>query len=69
MLSVQLMLEVTRRTHLCAGRPLLDDACLQAKYCLDAPDEVQDGAEWFEDDEADCCGPVPRFVSLRDGSA
>ena len=43
----------------------MDDACAQARYCLDAPDEVQDGAEWFDDAELDCRGPVPRMVPLR----
>ena len=47
MLSVQLMCEVSRRTLADEriSRPLLDDACLQAAYCLDAPGEVKDGAE------------------------
>ena len=65
MLSISLLLEVNRRANLAAGRPLMDDACAQARYCLDAPDEVQDGAEWFDDAELDCRGPVPRMIPLR----
>ena len=66
MLSLQLMVEVSRRFgHARGMRDLLDDACVQARYCLDATDEVQDGAEWYEDEEADCCGVVPRIVQLR----
>lgn len=69
MLSMQLMCEVSRRTLADEriSRPLLDDACLQAAYCLDAPDEVQDGMEWYEDEDfSDCCGPVPRMVAVRE---
>lgn len=65
MLSIRLMLEINRRAHLCAGRPLLNDACVQAAYCLDAPDEVQDGCEFFDDQELDLAGPVPRLIPLR----
>lgn len=69
MLSMKLMCEVSRRTLADEriSRPLLDDACLQAAYCLDAPSEVQDGMEWYEDkDFSDCCGPVPRVVEVRE---
>ncbi len=71
MLSMMLMVEASRRfTAPGSLRVLLDDACLQAAYCLDAPDEVKDGAEWYEDEDfSDCCGPVPRIVSVRDGCA
>jgi hypothetical protein len=64
---MQLMVEVSRRsTGHVSLRALLEDACLQAKYCLDAPSEVQDGMQWYEDEDfADCCGPVPRMVELR----
>jgi hypothetical protein len=66
MLSISLLLEVNRRAGLTAGRPLMDDTRVQAAYCLDAPDEVQDGTEWYEDDDfSDCCGPVPRLIPLR----
>lgn len=69
MLGVHLMLEVSRR-YQSSGvprsiRPLLEDACLQAKYCLDAPDEVQDGAEWFADPETDTFGVIPRVIDVR----
>jgi len=69
MLSMKLMCEVSRRTLADEqiSRPLLDDACLQAAYCLDAPDDVQDGMEWYEDEDfSDCCGPVPRMVAVRE---
>lgn len=69
MLSMQLMCEVSRRTLADEriSRPLLDDACLQAAYCLDAPDEVQDGMEWWQDpDFVDVRGPVPRTVAARE---
>lgn len=68
MLSVQLMLESSRRQHGgWACRRLLDDATLQAAYCLDAPDEVQDGMEWWQDPEfGDVRGPVPRMVTVRE---
>lgn len=69
MLSMHLMVAVSEKAMRVPGwlsRPLLDDAILQAAYCLDAPDTVQDGAEWFEDIEwSDCSGPVPRLISLR----
>lgn len=68
MLSMQLMVEAARRfTAPGALSVVLDDAILQAAYCLDAPSKVQDGMEWYEDEDfADCCGPVPRVVELRD---
>jgi len=67
MLSVQLMVEASRRFKPPGAlRVLLDDAALQARYCLDAPDEVQDGMQWYEDpDFDDISGPVPRMVDLR----
>ena len=68
MLSVQLMLESSRRQRPgWACRRLLDDACVQAVYCLDAPHEVQDGMTWWQDPEfEDVRGPVPRMVELRE---
>lgn len=68
MLSVHLLLECSRRQRgEWACQRLLDDACLQAAYCLDAPHEVQDGTTWWQDPEFDdVCGPVPRMVELRD---
>jgi hypothetical protein len=34
---------------------------------MDAPDTVQDGMQWYADeDDADLCGPVPRLVELRE---
>jgi hypothetical protein len=66
MLSVQLMLEVNRRCNHDAGELLLRDACLQAAYCMDAPDEVQDGMHWWDDPELDVHGAVPRVVELRE---
>lgn len=69
MLSLQLMVAVSEKAMRDPGwlsRPLLDDAVIQAAYCLDAPDTVHDGAEWYEDPEwSDCSGPVPRIVELR----
>lgn len=67
MLSVELMLECSRRQRgEWACRLLLDDACVQAAYCLDAPHEVQDGMTWWQDPEFDDVrGPVPRTVELR----
>lgn len=66
MLSVQLMLESSKRQAPgWACRNLLDDATLQAAYCLDAPDEVQDGMEWWQDPEfEDVRGPVPRTAAV-----
>lgn len=66
MLSVNLMLEVNRRCNHHAGESLLRDACLQAAYCMDAPDEVQDGMHWWDDSELDVHGAVPRVVGLRE---
>jgi hypothetical protein len=69
MLWLALTVEASRRFKSPGGslRVLLDDAYVQAKYCLDAPDEVQDGMEWFQDPEfTDMCGPVPRIVAVRD---
>ena len=68
MLSIQLMLESSKRQGPnWACRKLLDDACLQAAYCLDAPQHVQDGMEWWQDPElTDVHGPVPRMVELRE---
>lgn len=68
LLGISLMLEMSRRGG--AQLPLLDDCSVQARYCLDAPDEVQDGVEWWQDPEfTDVRGPVPRFVSIRRGFA
>lgn len=69
MLSLKLMSEVSRRipADRRVPRTLLDDACVQAAYCLDAPHTVEDGVEWFEDpDFADVRGPVPRIVEVRE---
>ena len=68
MLSLQLQLECWRRHQdQLACRRLLDDATLQAAYCLDAPDQVQDGMEWWQDPEfSDVRGPVPRMVAVRE---
>ena len=70
MLGINLMCELSRRY---TGprvpgvniRPLLEDACLQERYCLDAPDTVQDGVEWFNDLEYEVSGVVPRMIELR----
>lgn len=69
MLWLELTVEASRRFKAPGGslRALLDDAYVQAKYCLDAPDEVQDGMEWHQDpDFADVRGPVPRMVAVRE---
>ena len=69
MLWLELTVEASRRFNGPGGslRALLDDAYVQAKYSLDAPDEVQDGMEWYEDEDfSDCCGPVPRMVAVRE---
>jgi hypothetical protein len=64
LLGVDLMIAMSRR----GGNtlPLLDDCSTQARYCLDATDEVQDGAEWFADDEFDMSGVVPRIIQARE---
>jgi hypothetical protein len=68
MLSVELLLESSRReAPRWPWRHLVDDACLQAAYCLDAPHEVQDGVQWVEDPHVTGLrGPVPRMVELRE---
>lgn len=48
---------------------VVGDAGDQARHAasMDAPDTVQDGMEWYVDeDDPDCCGPVPRLVELRE---
>lgn len=48
---------------------VVGDAGDQARHAasIDAPDTVQDGMEWYVDeDDPDCCGPVPRLVELRE---
>ena len=67
-LSMMLMVEASRRfTAPGVLRVLLDDACVQASYCIDAPAEVQDGVEWFQDEDiADCSGAVPRWIDVRE---
>ena len=68
MLSMHLMDAASERAMRDPGwlsRHLLDDAILQAAYCLDAPDEVQDGVEWHESEVSELSGPVPRIIELR----
>jgi hypothetical protein len=68
MLWLYLTVETSRRFKAPGGslRVLLDDAYVQAKYCIDAPDEVQDGIEWYQDpDSVEVRGPVPRMVAAR----
>lgn len=71
MLSVQLMLESSKRQGPdWACRNLLQDACLQAAYCLDAPQQVEDGMTYWQDPELEGVrGPVPRMVELREPAA
>lgn len=68
MLSLELILEASKRQGSeQACRILLDDASMQSAYCLDAPSEVQDGMEWWQDPELDDVnGAVPRVVKLRE---
>lgn len=66
-LGVDLLIEASKRAGTSRNvRPLLDDARVQAAYCIDAPDEVQDGMMWWQDPEFDDVhGAVPRVVSIR----
>ena len=66
MLNLNLMSEIICRAGSIGGvGHLLRDTALQAAMCLDAPDTVEDGVEWFED--YGMAGPVPRVVELRGG--
>ena len=69
-LSVSLMSEASRRVNGNADhlRHLLGDAAVQSAYCLDAPEWIEDGAEWFYScwsGADDISGPVPRMILLR----
>lgn len=68
MLMLELMTEASRRYGSGPGwAAVVGDASDQAQHGMDAPDEVQDGIEWYADDEyAEVCGPVPRMVALRE---
>ena len=68
MLMLELMTEASRRYGSGAGwAAVVGDAGGQARHGMDAPDEVQDGMEWYADEEdAEVCGPVPRMVALRE---
>ena len=68
MLMLELMAEASKRYGSGPGwGAVVGDAGDQARHGMDAPDTVQDGMEWFADeDDADCCGPVPRLVDLRE---
>ena len=65
---LELMTEASRRYGSGPGwGAVVGDAGDQARHCMDAPDEVQDGMEWYADEEdAEVCGPVPRMVALRE---
>lgn len=67
MLMLELMTEAARRYG--SGPSfgaVVSDAGDQARHGMDAPDTVQDGMEWYADeDDPECCGPVPRVVVLR----
>lgn len=67
MLSFELMSQVSARFKPPGElRVLLDDASVQASYCLDSPDTAEDGMEYFIfDEDPDVRGPVPRIIELR----
>lgn len=68
MLMLELMCEAAKRYGSGPGfGAVVSDAGDQARHRMDAPDTVQDGMEWYADeDDAECCGPVPRLVALRE---
>lgn len=68
MLMLELMCEAAKRYGSGPGFvAVIDDAGCQARHGMDAPDTVQDGMEWFaDDDDAEVCGPAPRLVQLRE---
>ena len=68
MLMLELMTEAAKRYGSGHGwGAVVGDAGDQARHGMDAPDEVQDGMEWYADeDDAEVCGPAPRMVALRE---
>ena len=67
MLMLELMAEAARRYGSGPGWiAVIGDAGDQSRHGMDAPDTVQDGMEWFADDDPEVCGPVPRLVELRE---
>ena len=68
MLMLELMTEAAKRYGSGPGwGAVVGDAGDQARHGMDAPDEVQDGMEWYADeDDAEVCGPAPRMVALRE---
>lgn len=68
MLMLELMCEAARRYGSGPGlSAVVDDAGHQGRHGMDAPDTVQDGAEWYADPEfPEVCGPLPRCVALRE---
>ena len=68
MLILELMTEAAKRYGMEPGLDaVVTDASQQARHGMDAPDEVQDGMEWYADErDADIAGPVPRLVALRE---
>lgn len=68
MLMLELMTEAAKRYGIGPGLgAVVGDAGNQARHGMDAPDAVQDGMEWYADeDEPDTAGPVPRMVALRE---
>ena len=67
-LMLELMSEATKRYGSGPGwGAVIGDAGDQARHGMDAPDEVQDGMEWYaDDDDREIAGPVPRLVDLRE---
>ena len=67
-LMLELMGEATKRYGSGPGwGAVVCDAGDQARHGMDAPDEVQDGMEWYaDDDDPEIAGPVPRWVELRE---
>lgn len=68
MLMLELMTEAAKRYGSGPGwAAVIGDAGDQARHGMDAPDEVQDGMEWYADeDDPEVCGPAPRMVALRE---
>lgn len=68
MLMLELMCEAAKRYGSGPGfGAVVGDAGEQARHHMDAPDRVQDGMEWYADeDDPEVSGPVPRMVALRE---
>ena len=64
----KLMVEASRRYRSGPGwAAVVNDAADQGRHGMDAPDTVEDGVEYYVDEEfSDVHGPVPRVINLRD---